>query len=38
MVTCPSCGYEFPPESKLWNLIASLVRRKPRAAGLEGAG
>ena len=23
MVTCPSCGYEFPPESKL---VSALVR------------
>ena len=27
LVTCPSCGYEFPPESKLVNLITSLLRR-----------
>ena len=31
-VTCPSCGYEFPPESKLVRLISNLVRRRPRAA------
>jgi len=27
MVTCPACGYEFPPESKLLTLITKLVRR-----------
>jgi hypothetical protein len=39
MVTCPSCGYEFPPESKIVSLITRLtrpVRRKPRPA--EGLG
>jgi hypothetical protein len=30
MVTCPSCGYEFPPESKIVSLITSLVRRRER--------
>ncbi len=32
MVTCPSCGYEFPPESKLVTLVTSLLRRRPAAA------
>jgi rubredoxin len=33
MVTCPSCGFEFPPESKLVTLVASLLRRRgPRVA------
>ncbi len=32
MVTCPSCGYEFPLESKIVNLVSSLVRRRPRPA------
>jgi hypothetical protein len=36
MVTCPSCGYEFPPESKIVTLVTSLLRRKPRPA--EGLG
>jgi rubredoxin len=31
MVTCPSCGYEFPPESKVVTavskLVANLIRR-----------
>jgi rubredoxin len=27
MVTCPSCGYEFPPESKLVTLVSNLLRR-----------
>jgi hypothetical protein len=27
MVTCPSCGYEFPPESKLFTLARNLLRR-----------
>jgi hypothetical protein len=27
MVTCPSCGYEFPPESKLVNFVTNLIRR-----------
>jgi hypothetical protein len=31
MVTCPSCGHEFPVESKIVNLLTSLVRRRPRA-------
>jgi hypothetical protein len=30
MVTCPACGYEFPPESKLLSLVAGLVRRRPQ--------
>jgi hypothetical protein len=33
MVTCPSCGYEFPPESKLVTLVQNLLRRRPRPAG-----
>jgi len=33
MVTCPSCGYEFPGESKIVSLITNLVRRRPRVAG-----
>jgi hypothetical protein len=38
LVTCPSCGYEFPPESKIVNLITNLFRggapkgQKTRAA------
>jgi hypothetical protein len=33
MVTCPSCGYEFPRESKLLTLLTNLVRgRGQRAA------
>ena len=32
MVTCPSCSYEFPLESKIVSLISSLVRRRPRPA------
>jgi hypothetical protein len=28
LVTCPSCGYEFPPESKIVTLITNLLRRK----------
>jgi hypothetical protein len=28
MVTCPACGYEFPPQSKLFTLLTNLVRRK----------
>jgi hypothetical protein len=31
-VTCPSCGYEFPPESKLVALVTSLVKRTRRVA------
>jgi hypothetical protein len=27
MVTCPSCGYEFPPESKIVTFLTNLVRR-----------
>jgi hypothetical protein len=37
MVTCPSCGYEFPPRSKIVSLITSLVRRKAPPAA-QGAG
>lgn len=33
MVTCPSCGYEFPPESKLVNLVTNLLRRRRPAEG-----
>jgi hypothetical protein len=36
MVTCPACGYEFPPESKLLVLLTNLVRRRPRARADEG--
>ena len=32
MVTCPACGYEFPPESKLLTLLTNLVRRRPEPA------
>jgi len=32
LVTCPSCGYEFPPTSRVVELITSLVRGK-RPAG-----
>jgi hypothetical protein len=35
MVTCPACGYEFPPESKLLTLLTNLVRRRPRARSPE---
>jgi hypothetical protein len=28
MVTCPSCGYEFPPESKLVSLVTSLLKKR----------
>ncbi len=35
MVTCPSCGYEFPPESKLVNFVTNLVRRT-RGLATEG--
>ena len=31
LVTCPSCGYEFPPESKIVNLITNLLRRAKSA-------
>ena len=31
MVTCPSCGFEFPPESKLVTLVTNLLRRPARA-------
>jgi hypothetical protein len=35
MVTCPACGYEFPPESKLFTLLTNLVRRRARAGSAE---
>jgi hypothetical protein len=28
LVTCPSCGYEFPPESKLLVAISRLFKRR----------
>jgi hypothetical protein len=31
MVTCPSCGHEFPPESKVVTLITSLFKGRPLA-------
>ena len=37
MVTCPSCGYEFPPESKIVNFITNLVRRGKGSTTAEGA-
>jgi rubredoxin len=36
MVTCPSCGFEFPPESKLLTLVTNLIRGKGRRPA-EGA-
>jgi hypothetical protein len=36
MVTCPSCGYEFPPESKLVNFVTNLVRRGQKRLTPEG--
>lgn len=32
MVTCPSCGFEFPPESKIVKLVTSLLRKRPKSA------
>ena len=37
LVTCPSCGYEFPPESKIVNLVTSLLRKKRAQPAREGA-
>jgi hypothetical protein len=37
MVTCPACGYEFPPESKLLTLVTNLVRRRPHARNVRTA-
>jgi hypothetical protein len=37
MVTCPSCGHEFPPESKIVSLVTSLLRRRPLAKASAGA-
>ena len=35
MVTCPSCGYEFPPESRVLTALSSLLRRKgPRGSAV----
>jgi hypothetical protein len=31
MVTCPSCGYEFPPESKIVAAISRLFRSRKEA-------
>jgi hypothetical protein len=33
MVTCPSCGYEFPPESKIVTLVTRVLNRARRARG-----
>jgi hypothetical protein len=33
MVTCPSCGYEFPPESKIMNTLSRLFRSRKDADG-----
>ena len=41
MVTCPSCGYEFPPESKIANAFARLFRGRgdaDRSRGAAGGG
>ncbi len=35
MVTCPSCGHERAPESKLLALVTRLVRREPRPRETE---
>jgi hypothetical protein len=31
MVTCPSCGYEFPPESKVVSALSRLFRGRREA-------
>jgi hypothetical protein len=36
MLTCPSCGYEFPKESAIVGFIGNLLRRRPRALAEEG--
>jgi hypothetical protein len=39
MVTCPNCGHEHAPESKLVSLVKRLVRREPpRPAGEPASG
>jgi len=35
LVTCPSCGFEFPAESKLVNLVTSLFKKRPAAPPRE---
>jgi hypothetical protein len=37
LVTCPSCAYEFPPESKLVTLVTKLFR-KDRGRAPSGSG
>jgi hypothetical protein len=32
MVTCPSCGHEFPPYSKIVGLVTSLFKREMTAS------
>jgi hypothetical protein len=32
MVTCPSCGHEFPGESKIVTMVTHFFKRAPRAA------
>lgn len=34
MVTCPSCGFEFPPESKVLRLVTSLLKRRRAPEGV----
>ena len=31
LVTCPSCAFEFPPESKIVTLVTNLFRKRDRA-------
>jgi hypothetical protein len=38
MVTCPSCGYEFPHESKVVSLVTSLLRRRSRQSSTAVRG
>ncbi|MFI5301523.1 MAG: hypothetical protein ACHREM_25830 [Polyangiales bacterium] len=33
MVTCPSCGYEFPPESTIMNTLTRLFRTRKESDG-----
>jgi len=36
MVTCPSCGFEFPPASKIVAFVTNLVRRRSPSDGSNG--
>jgi hypothetical protein len=38
MVTCPSCGHEFPPDSVIVSLVTRLLRKRPSIAKAPAVG